>query len=400
MLEKILAAIEQQTALFKTSSENQTQFIARMGELDTRLKELEHTLKPRKVSLPGVNECKEKFSFIRAVAAIKTGEWKEAGFEKEVFDQTRQKALETGVGSAGGFIVPIQQVFELIEMLYANTVVIAMGATVLNDLMGSPWEVPKQTGGATAFWVGENKPITESEQTLGQLQLTPKAVAALVKLSNRLLKLSNPSAEAMIRRDIAMCIALAIDYAALRGSGGASQPLGIANTPGILTLPLAADGGDFYFEQASDMEGKLEDANALKGTLGYVMHGKVKRRMKKLRIPQYFNSQLNLPDPGGEYVMLPMSDVKLRDALGYDLKTTTQLPTNLAKGQGTNLSEVYFANWTEMLVGQWGGLEILASAETSDAFAKNQTWVRVIQEVDVGLRHSESFCLCPDAKTQ
>ena len=44
-------------------------------------------------------------------------------------------------------------------------------------------------------------------------------------------------------------------------------------------------------------------------------------------------------------------------------------------------------------------MEIMASTETSDAFAKNQTWVRIIQEVDMGLRHTESFAVVTDADT-
>ena len=50
--------------------------------------------------------------------------------------------------------------------------------------MGSPVEIHKRTGGATAYWVGENEPLTSSDQTLGQFQLTPKSVGALVELSN------------------------------------------------------------------------------------------------------------------------------------------------------------------------------------------------------------------------
>ncbi|MFX0201282.1 MAG: phage major capsid protein [Candidatus Hodarchaeota archaeon] len=63
------------------------------------------------------------------------------------------------------------------------------------------------------------------------------------------------------------------------------------------------------------------------------------------------------------------------------------------KGTSEDCSEVYFGNWEGLLIGQWGGIEILASQETSNAFQKNQTWIRVIQEVDCGLRHEESFCL-------
>ena len=76
---------------------------------------------------------------------------------------------------------------------------------------------------------------------------------------------------------------------------------------------------------------------------------------------------------------------------------TTQIPINLTKGAGTALTEVYFGNWEELIIGQWGGMEIALSTETSDAFEKDQTWVRVLQEVDIAVRHPESFCLVNDA---
>lgn len=365
---------------------------AKIAELQGRTKFLEEQLKSRGVSLPGVNEEKQQFSFVNAIRAIKFGDWAGAGFEKEVFEQVA-KQLGTDTGPAGGYIVPIQYVAELIELLKAEAIVIALGATVLDGLVGSPVEFPKQTGGATTYWVGENKVIPKSEQTVGQLKMAPKSIAALVKMSNRLLKLSNPSVEAMVRRDIAQAVALGIDLAALRGSGTEYEPLGIANTPGISSLALGTDGEWFTLEHIVDMEGKLEDANALRGKLGFAWHGKVKRHLKKTKVPQYSG------DTAGMYVMLPMSDALLADTIGYAFKTSTQIPTNLTKAGGSNLSEVYFGNWQELLIGQWGGLEILASQETSDAFEKNQTWVRIIQEVDMGVRHSESFCLCSDAKT-
>lgn len=364
----------------------------KLAELEGRCKFLEEQLRTRGVSIPGLEDEKQEFSFLRAIRAIRFNEWKEAEFEREVFDQV-EKVMGTATGPAGGYVVPLQYIAELIEQLKAEAIVIQLGATVLDGLTGSPVEFPRQTGGATAYWVGENAAITPSDLTLGQLQLTPKQVAALVKMSNRLLRLSNPSVEVMVRRDIVQALALAVDLAALRGSGAGDEPQGIANTSGIKTIAIGADGGDFLFEHVTDMEGELEDANALKGKLGIAWHGKVKRKLKKMRIPQYSG------DTEGMYVMLPMSDAQLRDHLDYDFRTSTQIPTNLTKGTGENLSEVYFGNWQELLIGQWGGMEILASQETSDAFEKNQTWVRIIQEVDIGLRHAESFCLCSDAAT-
>lgn len=399
-MKEILAAIKTHGDKLEeqsTSIDEKLKRLDAIGELETRLGVIETAEKQAKskmVDLPGVNEGAEEFSFLKSFQGIATGVWENAGFEKEVFDQTKKRALNTGDGTLGGYVVPNQYIAEVIELIKAESVVMGMGANVLSGLVGSPVEIPKQTGGATAYWVGENAPITESSQSFGQLTMTPKQVAAMVKMSNRFIALSDPSGEAMVRRDLGTTIALAIDLAALRGSGTSTQPLGIANTPGILTSAMGTNGGYFDWTSASQMEGKLEDANTLRGRLGYVTHPKVRRILKNIRIPQY-SGQLD-----GEYVFNPvMSEAQLDSQLGSPMRATTQLPTNLTKGSATAIcSEVIFGNWQELLIGQWGGLEFMASGETSDAFAKNQTWIRVIQEVDVALRHPESFCLLNDAK--
>jgi len=365
----------------------------KFADAEAKLKDLEQRMTPRKVSLPGVEQT--KFSFLKAAEAIRTGQWGNAGFEKEVFDETRKKALGAGTPADGGYIVPTEYVAELIEMLVAEAIVVKLGATVINDLKGNPVEFPKQVGGATAFWVGENTDITPSQQTLGQLTMSPHQVAALVKVSNRLLKFSSPAAEAMIRRDIAQSLSLALDLAALRGSGTSNQPLGIVNTPGIQNVEIGTNGGMFTFNTASEMEGMLEDVNALRGKLGFAWHGKVKRLLKNIKVAQYSGQTDGEPILGIPF----LSDAKLKDVMGYDFGTSSQIPTNLTKASGVALSEIIFANWQELLIGQWGGLEIMASNETSDAFQKNQTWIRVVQEVDCGLRHPESFCLVNDASS-
>ena len=367
-----------------------------MTGMNARMTTMEDVFRQRKssgVSLPGVNEGKQQFSFLKAIRAIRWSDWKDAEFEKEVFDQTRKRAMSQGTDSAGGYLVPTQHIAELIEMLYDRAVVIALGATVLDNLTGSPVEIPKQTGGATAYWPGENAAITDSNLTLDQLSLTPKVVGCLVKLSNRLIQLSNPSAEAMVRRDVATALALAIDLKALRGDGTSNTPTGIANTSGINTVAIGTSGGVFDFDIAMQMIDELDVDNALKGKLGFAFHAKVKGKMKRERIPQFSG------DGKGAFVMMPMTDAVLKERMGYAFETTNQIPTNLTKGSGTSLSEVYFGNWEELLIANWGAMQIMASQETSDAFEKNQTWVRILQDVDIGVRHAQSFCLVNDANT-
>ena len=256
--------------VFKTLPE----LAAKHADLAARFEELENRSRERKwAGVPGLEDEKEKFSLFKAIYAIGTGDWSQAQFEADVFRQTRDMA--TTPDSSGGYLVPTQAIPELIEMLRAEAVVFQMGATLLDNLSGSPVEIPKQTGGATAYWVGENEALTGSDPTLGQLQLTPKSVGCLVKLSNRLLRMSNPSAEQMVRQDIARVVSLAIDLAALRGTGAAGQPTGIANTAGINTKAFSTNSPNFdYF---SDMEYELAVDNALRGKLGFVFHPCVKR---------------------------------------------------------------------------------------------------------------------------
>ena len=400
-LQKMLEDIKQKV---ENSGESSQKIVETCTALEHRINEIEKFQKDLEAKIaatriPGVADetKKQKFSIFKVIYGVVTGDWKNAGFEREVMEAAREKAMSTGTGSAGGYIVPAEQITDIIEMLYANSVVIQSGASVMSNLSGSPVEMPKQTGGATAYWVAENSAITASDLTLGQLTMTPKQVAALVKLSNRLIKLSNPSAEALVRTDIAIALSLAIDLAALRGTGSSNQPTGIANTSGINTVAIGTNGGTPTFDHLLDMEGTLEDTNALRGTLGYVMHPKVKRVLKKTKVAQYSGQT------DGQYVILPMSDQNLRDIIGYNFQTTTQIPTNLTKGSGTNLSEIYFGNWRELLIGNWGGLEIATSNVAGDssggAFSSNQTWIRAIQEVDIAVRHAASFCLINDAAT-
>jgi HK97 family phage major capsid protein len=339
------------------------------------------------------------FSLFKALRGLTLGDWTDAAHEREVLFDHKVRDMATSPDSSGGYLVPAQAIPELIEMFKAEAVVSRAGATWLTDLKGSPVKIPKQTAGATAYWVSEGSAITPSDLTFGQVSLTPKKVAALVKLSNELLSLSLPQAEAVVRQDLVQQLSLAVDLAALRGSGANGQPTGVANTSGINTVALGTNGSylsslDLFF----DMIAKLEEDNALRGKLAFVAHPKVKAALRKLKTPQFSE------DTGGAYTLPPLvtallaTDQSLEQAVGYPILASTQLPTNLTKGTSTNCTELFFGNWQDLLIAQWGGLSILASPHAGDAFAKDQTWMRVTMSVDIAVRHPESFSLCNDLR--
>ena len=353
------------------------------------------------MGVPGAEEKNDgrEFSFLRAAKGILYNDWRGAEFEREVFqltdeaaygvskaerdDLARKREMSTSNDQLGGYLVPNQVLSSFfIELLRPNIVTEKLGATVMPNLTGSPVEIP-----------GENQPITPSDSTVGQISLQPRQISALVKMSSRLQRMSVPAAEGIVRNDMGMAIAEAIDLAALRGTGASGEPIGIANTIGINTVSIGANGGAFDFEIADLMRQALAEKNALKGKLGFAMNPLVSGKMRRERIAQ-FSAQTK-----GAYVMLPMSDAELGDRLGFAWEESTQIPTNLSKGSGVNLSEVYFSNWVELIIGMWLGLELDASRQAGDAFQKNQVWLKATAEVDVALRHVESFTLVSDALT-
>ena len=345
--------------------------------------------------VPGVDEGKDKFSLCKAINAIATKSWADAGYEKEVIDAaTGKKTMSAGTDTAGGYLIPTQAIQSVIELLRNNLVVKELGATMLNDLVGIPVEIPKVTSGSTAQWIDENATITPTQLALGQVKLNPKGLAAMTQLSNRLLALSVPSAEALVRQDLAQTLAEALDLAALRGTGVAGQPLGVANTPGIGSVNF--DTGTGYitnpgWEALYDMEGVLADANALKGNVGYAFHPNFKRNLSKVRAAAHAATAMD-----GDFLLNPANDAQLKALLGYNFKQTTQIPITLGAGSDT---EVYMGNWADLLIGQWVGLSIMASQEAGTAFVTNQTWVRMVTDVDVAVRRPESFVLGSEVHT-
>ena len=77
---------------------------------------------------------------------------------------------------------------------------------------------------------------------------------------------------------------------------------------------------------------------------------------------------------------------------------SNQLPNSGTKGTGTNLSSLIYGNWSDLIIGEWGALEILANPY-SPGFANGDVDIRVLQSVDIAVRHAASFAVVTDALT-
>ena len=366
---------------------------AMLAEVKTKLGDMDEAMTKRGwANAPGLEDEKQKFSIFKAFNAISTRSWDNAEFEKEVMDQAKTKAQSAGVDTAGGFLVPLQALGGFIEILRAQMVTARLGATVLEGLVGIPVEIPKQTSSSLAHWIEENSALTESEIGLGQLQMNPKALGTLVKMSNRSVRLTQPAIEGLVQRDMAEQMARRLDLTAMTGLGTLGEPLGITNQVGVSTVDFdvaaeATTTANPSWEGMYELEGKLEDADALQGNLGYAFAPAIKRGMSKLR-----SAVAVVDDQGGNFMQTnPMTAPDITALLGHPFATTTQLPTNL--GGGSDQGQVIFGNWSDLLIGMWGGMRLKASEDASTAFERDQLWVRAIMDVDIAIRRVESFAV-------
>lgn len=309
------------------------------------------------------------FSFGRFFQAIVTRDWSKAPLER--------KALGESIGSAGGFLVPDQLLGEVKDRITARAVVRRAGATVY-PMATDTLNVPKITGGATAYWVGENAQITASDETVGQLQLVAKLLAAMVKVSNQLISDASPSAEAAIRRDIAKVISLAEDNAFIAGTGTGNQPTGIINTTGVNELSLGVNGATPTFDNIYDALYQVENNNGLASA--WIMHPRTKNTLRKIK------------DTQGNYIYNVAPNVKDPDSLvGLPVFLTSQIPANLTVGTSTDCSYIIVGQFDEAIIGERAGLEF-STDQSGTAFEFYQTWIRAISRLDFGLRTPGVFC--------
>lgn len=298
------------------------------------------------------------------------------------------RALVAGTASAGGNLVATELLgSSFIELLRNAMVLDRLGITWLRGLSGNV-VIPSQDGAATCYWVDEAGAPTGSQQSIDQVPLNPKTIGAYTDYSRRLLLQSSLDVEAFVRADLAAIVGLGIQQAALVG-GGTHEPVGLLNTSGIGSVAGGTDGAAPTYEHMVDLETAVSSANADVGNLGYLTNSKVRGKLRKT---QEFAST------NGKAVWTSGRERGIGEVLGYDAHVTNAMPSNLVKGgSGAACSAIAFGNWADMIIGMWGGLDVML-----DPYALATSGGRrviALQDVDVAFRHVESFAVMKDAKT-
>lgn len=300
-----------------------------------------------------------------------------------------QRDLTVGAPTGGGNLVATELLgSSFIELLRNAMVLDKLGVTWLRDLNGNI-AIPSQTGAATTYWVAENGAVTESAQTVGQVTLSPKTVGAFTDYSRRLLLQSSIDVEAFVRADLALQIGQALQLAALNGSGSSNQPTGLLNTSGIGSVAGGTNGLAPAYDHMVDLESAVAIANADVGAMGYCTNAKVRGKLRKT---QEFAST------NGKPVWTSGRERGIGDVLGYDAIVTNSMPWDLTKGTSSGVcSAIAFGNWADLLIGMWGGLDVMLDPYTGSTAGTKR--VVALQDCDIAVRRVASFAAMKDALT-
>ena len=348
--------------------------------------------------------AEHQFSVVRAMQAAASGNWTGAGLEREVSQELSlregrssqgilvpaagwaRRAYTAGSATEGGNLVPsVLMAGNFVEALRARLAVAELGATFMPGLQGSI-SIPKRTGSSTAYWFGgdDADSITESTGTIGDITMSPKTVGAYTRFSRLMQLQATPDVESLIRSDFVALLAEAIDAAAINGLGSSSQPQGILQTAGIGSVAGGANGAAPTLDHLIELKREVAVDNADVATCGFISTPAVEASLAQLK------------DSQGAYHLSPYgSELGRSQIAGRRFIASTNVPSNLTKGSGTNLHAIIYGNFADLLMGLFGSLEILVDPYTD--FAKGSVGVRALQSIDIAVRHAESFAAMVDA---
>jgi HK97 family phage major capsid protein/HK97 family phage prohead protease len=341
--------------------------------------------------------AKRTYSFMNVVRCLSGGRDPE-GFEREVSQELQKNRLQR----SGGFTVPLEMFGVHSRTMTAN-VGSAGGYTVATDILGSEFIkkldnmpaveragarrltglvgdiiLPKQTGGATAYWLGEGAEVSTSDLTFGQLALTPHRLQVVVPMTKQLMMQSTLDVEGLAREDAQKRLAIAIDLAALQGAGHSGQPKGLfsldTTNSGINTVTYSAAA---TFAKTREAIATILTDNASTGPIVWLVDPATWSKWSSKSV-----------DTGSGRFLWEGTDME-GNVGGY---------RGLVSQHVAATSKTICGVFSELLLGYWDGVDVIVDPYTR----KKEGIIEVSATIhcDIAARYPQSFCVSTDSGAQ
>lgn len=277
-----------------------------------------------------------------------------AAFEKRANTTTTAAELVGTDHRADQFIGPLRD-----SLLVRN-----LGVRTLSGLVGNV-SIPKWGSGLTAGWVPEGTALSESDMTFDNVTLTPHHVGGITEMSRQLIQQSAPAIEDLVRQDLSYAVAAAVDTAIIAGTGASGQPEGIIGRAGVQTAAIPASWNDVL-----DIEQLLAAVNV--NPTGWYTSPEVLTALRKI---------LKAPTAGSDYIA---TAGRIGD-----------LPASVSNA--APLSTAILGDWSQVLLGQWGAVEILVNPFAEVPYRRGGVLVRAFSTIDVAVRHEQAFVVAQES---
>jgi HK97 family phage major capsid protein len=243
----------------------------------------------------------------------------------------------------GSAVKVVDTVRPIIDLARPKSVLRSLGATFLTGLVGDVG-VPSLSQGAKSTFKGEIETLDKSNQKFKDAKMTPHRMGTWVRRSKQFLAQTSPGIEALLRSDLEKSVVQELERVAINGDGQDNEPLGILNYSDILQLVLGANGVAPDRDTLVLLEALVEGQNLALDSSGYLINVATKAKLKRTKVD------------AGSGLFLMNSNTELN---GYPVQVTTNVPRDLSKGtSNSKLSAAIFGDWSQLLIGQWGGLDI------------------------------------------
>ena len=260
-------------------------------------------------------------------------------------------AIVAGQETYGAEVVATDKL-NILEPLRNRMVLAQAGATYLTGLVGNV-SIPTYTG-SNVGWKGELVDAEDGKGTFDSIEFSPKRLTAYIDVSKQFLAQDSVGAEEMLYRDIVNAIADKLEATILgNGKGDANTPEGIFNGAAAATVDFA---------NMVEMEKALEEAK-LFGDYKFIASPAAKAKLKTTTVSGS-KSDLRMLMEGNE-------------VNGYEVLTTG------------NCAGLAFGKWDELVIAQWGSLDIIIDPYTQAK--KNAVRIVVNAFFDAKPRRAEAI---------
>lgn len=342
---------------------------SQIEELNKELKALEESLKEKdndseeneeneeseKNSKNNRNMKTKNFSLVKAIRSIANNQQLDE-LSAAVIAMGQEEARKAGISAQGQIQLPESRatvtvasegedlvatdLFDIVAPLRAKNVLVQAGAKFLGGLVGNV-QIPVMAA-TNVTWKGETADAADGGASFTSVTLTPYRLTAYVDISKQMLAQDSVDVENAIRQDLINAINTKLEQTIL-GAGDGKEggsvivaPKGIRN--GITAATIST------FANLCDLEATLDNANIL-GERAYVLSNKAKAGLRSM--------------------------LKGTNATGmvYENGTVdgTRAFDTSNMGTGANDKALIYGDWSNLAIGNWGGIDLTVDPYTKAA---------------------------------